>query len=132
MDELTTHSTALREFVNDVQRRAEVDSYEEAHQLSHATLGALGEAVSGGQAQQLSGWLPPELAQELAEKSGHAQAFDKPNFLDAVGGAIHTVDDQRVERQVTGVLNALRGSAPAGELDDTIAQLPRELAALFR
>lgn len=128
---MTSHSDQLREFIQQIQHRASLEQYEEAHQLAVATLEALGQSVSGGQAQQLAQWVPPELGEELTGHTGHASAFDKSNFLDKIGGKIFTVDIERVEQYVRVTLQTVRSYAPTEEFDNTIAQLPDELAALF-
>lgn len=132
MDLLSTHSDELRGFVEQVQQRAGLDNYEEAHQLVRATLNVLGQSVSGGETKQLAGWLPPDVRNELTDQTGHASGFDKRNFLEKVGGMVYTVDLDRVEKQVRAALQVASASAPAGERDDLIAQLPPELGDLFR
>ncbi|MBB3663204.1 MULTISPECIES: DUF2267 domain-containing protein [Prauserella salsuginis group] len=124
-------SAELEEFVRAAQQRAGLESYNEAHQLCRATARALGTSVSGGQAKQLAQWLPDVLEAELGDKSGHAERFDKTTFLNKIGGETHTVDMESMERQASAVLSVLRSWAPTGQVDDTIAQLPRELSALF-
>lgn len=121
----------LEEFVRSAQQRAGLESYNEAHQLCRATMRALGTSISGGQAKQLALWLPDPLTAELGERSGQADRFDKANFLDKIGGETHTVDAGSMEHQVSAVLSVLRSWAPADRIDDTIAQLPPELSALF-
>lgn len=124
-------SQEMSTFVDQVQQRAGLDNTEEADQLSRASVQVLGQAISGGQAEQLARWLPDELSTELAAQSGQASGFDKPQLLEKVGGKILTVDSDEIERQVAAVLSTLRASAPEGELDDTLAQLPPELETLF-
>lgn len=132
MDMLGTHSDELRRFVEQVQQRAGLDNYEEAHQLVRATLNVLGQSISGGEAKQLGDWLPPDVRTELTDQSGHASGFDKRNFLEKVGGMVYTVDLEQVEKQVRAALQVARASAPDAERDDLIAQLPPELGDLFR
>lgn len=90
------------------------------------------QAGSGGETKQLAGWLPPDVRNELTDQTGHASGFDKRNFLEKVGGMVYTVDLDRVEKQVRAALQVASASAPAGERDDLIAQLPPELGDLFR
>lgn len=128
---LTHHTQHLRDFVTEVQQRAGLKRYAEAHQLASATVGVLGESISGGEAKQLAQWLPKELATELSAKTGQATAFDKANFVEKVGGKVYSVDTEKVEGQIEAVLRTLRETAKSGELSDTIDQLPPELAAMF-
>lgn len=132
MDVLGTHSDELGKFIEQVQQRAGLDNYEEAHQLVQATLNVLGQSVSGGEAKQLAGWLPPDVRNELSQETGHAGGFDKRNFLEKVGGMVYTVDLDQVEKQVRAALQVVGASAPDGEREDVLAQLPDELADMFR
>jgi len=128
---LTTHSGELQDFLQRVQQSARLANYEEAHRAAQATLTVLGQSISGGEARRLAEWLPAELREQCAEQSGHATAFDKANFVDKVGGMLYTVDAERGENEIRAVLRQVRASAPHGELDDTISQLPAELAEMF-
>ena len=127
-----THSDQLREFVEQVQQRAGLDNYEEAHQLVRATLNVLGQSISGGEAKQLAGWLPADVRTELTDQSGHAGGFDKRNFLEKVGGMVYTVDLDQVEKQTRAALQVVHAWAPDGERDDVLTQLSGELAEMFR
>lgn len=127
----TVHTEEMRAFVEAVRERAGLANYEEANQLCSACLEVLGETISGGEAGKLAEWLPDELGGTLSAQHGPASRFDKPSFLDKVGGKVHSVDSERVERQVQAVLNTTRAQAPREEFADTVAQLPPELAALF-
>ncbi|MGH3626281.1 MAG: DUF2267 domain-containing protein, partial [Sciscionella sp.] len=124
------HSEELDQFLISVQRQTgmQIDQVEQA---ARAVLSALGESISGGQATALAQWLPPELAPELAQRHGQAQAFDEKQFLDLVAARTPGLHAGPVEQHVRGTLNALHAVAPQAEIDDTLAQLPRELAVLF-
>lgn len=124
-------SQQMSEFVEQVRERAGIDNVEEADQLSRASAQVLGQTISGGQAENLALQLPDELGAELAAQRGQASAFDKAQFLEKIGGKILSVDADRVERQVSAVLSTIRDTARRGELDDTLAQLPPELAEMF-
>lgn len=131
MNLITEHSTELADFVHQVQHRARLDNYHEAYQLSLATLGTLAETISAGEARQLARWLPVELAKRLAIQTGHANRVSPNAFLEKIGGHVTTVDTNRLTEQVHGTLQTVRATAPTGELDDTIAQLPPQIATLF-
>lgn len=88
--------------------------------------------VSSGQAQELTRSLPPELiAEATSQNSAQAKAVDKDGLIDQISGEVHSVDAEKVEKQVATVLSTLKRWAPNGEIDDTVAQLPASLAALF-
>jgi uncharacterized protein (DUF2267 family) len=57
---------------------------------------------------------------------------DKATFVDAVSGAVHSVDAEEVERQVEQVLRLLREWLPEDQVDRTLEQLPGGLAELMR
>ncbi|MDT0304077.1 DUF2267 domain-containing protein [Streptomonospora wellingtoniae] len=117
-------------FLARVQQRSGIESRTEAQRLTEATLSALQRRLSGGQFNDLARNLPPALQPER-EASGQAAAFDKSAFLDSVSGGISTVDPAEVELAVNAVLNTVREWLPDEEVEDTLAQLPRELSELF-
>lgn len=131
MNLITEHDPQLGDFVHEVQHRADLNNYHEAHQLSLATLGTLGETISGGEGRQLARWLPLELAKPLATHTGQANRVSPNAFLEKVGSQVTTIDPGRLTGQIRATLQTVRNTAPAGELDDTIAQLPTQIAALF-
>lgn len=61
-----------------------------------------------------------------------ARSLDKRAFVDAVSGAVHSVDAEEVERQVEQVLRLLREWLPEHQVDRTLEQLPGGLAELMR
>lgn len=127
---VTDHSDDLVHFVQDVQQRTGLD-YRQAHQLARSTLKTLGETISAQQARQLARWLPLELAQRLAIQTGDSTRVSPNAFLEKIGGQITVSDHDGLTGQIRGTLQAVRDTAPAGALDDTIARLPKQLAALF-
>ncbi|MBA8824184.1 uncharacterized protein (DUF2267 family) [Saccharopolyspora lacisalsi] len=122
----------MRTFAEQVQQAASLSSVDEASRVARATLTTLAEAVSAGQVDELTRGLPPELQRELSQRSGQARSLDKTEFLDRVSGEIATTDLETAEHQTRAVLTTLRAWAPEGETDDTVAQLPRSIAELFR
>ncbi|GAA4891468.1 DUF2267 domain-containing protein [Streptomonospora salina] len=117
-------------FLARVQQHAGIASRGEALRLTEATLAALQRSLSGGQFNDLARNPPPALQPE-SEASGQAVAFDKGAFLDKASGGVSAVDPAEVELSVSAVLTTLRERLPREETEDTIAQLPRGLAALF-
>lgn len=124
--------TTMRAFAEQVRSGTNLSSTDEASRVARATLTTLAESISGGQTDELMQGLPPELQRELSQRSGQARSLDKTEFLDRVSGEIATTDPETTEQQVRAVLTTLRNWAPAGESSDTVAQLPRSIAALFR
>ncbi len=128
-------SATLSAFTGQVQRRLGLETQSEAEVLTRATLNELGRAISAGVAQDLTVSLPPELSAELRAQrpsDDQARSVDKPAFVDAVSGAVHSVDAEEVERQVEQVLRLLREWLPEDQVDRTLEQLPGGLAELMR
>jgi uncharacterized protein (DUF2267 family) len=128
-------SATLSAFTGQVQRRLGLETESEAEVLTRATLNELGKAVSAGMAQDLTVSLPPELSAELRaqrQSDDQARSVDKTTFVDAVSGAVHSVDAEEVERQVEQVLRLLREWLPEDQVDRTLEQLPGGLAELLR
>lgn len=127
----TSHSAAMERFLQRVQEHASLSSTVDAERVARATVSTLAERITAGQIQDLGADLPDELRTELSQRSGQAEAFDKGAFLDRVSGEIDSVDIDEVENEVRAVLRVLREWAPEGQIDDTLAQLPQDLARMF-
>lgn len=130
-DPLATGGAPLHAFLEQVHARGPLHSPSEVENITRATLAALADAVSSSQAAALTTATPPELAGELAAKKGQANAFDRHVFLDRVSGHTSSVDLAEIEQQVRAVLATLADWQPAGQIDETLAQLPTALADLF-
>lgn len=126
------HSADMKRFLSELRETAQLSSDQEAERLARATISALAEAVSTGQANQLAAGLPEELHFELGASTGQAERFDVQGFLDRISGEVDTVDADEVEREVRSMLGVLRSWAPSGEIDDTVQQLPKGLTNLFQ
>ena len=125
-------SDSMQNFITRVQQLGNLSDRDETERAIHATLGSLAETITGGQMGDLAPALPVELRPEIDEGRGQARPFDKGTFLDRISGQIDTVDIDKTERQARAVLRTLYEWAPEGEVDDTLAQLPEGLSAMFR
>lgn len=128
-------SATLSAFTGQVQRRLGLETQSEAEVLTRATLNELGTTISAGLAQDLTVSLPPELSAELRgqhQKDNKAQAIGKDAFVDAISGAVHSVDAEQVERQVEQVLRLLGEWLPEDQVARTLEELPGDLVALMR
>ncbi len=105
------------EFISQVQRRANLDSREEAERATRATLETLGERLAGGEAKDLAAQLPPELAQYLQQ----AYTGSQREGVDLTESTYHA----RV------VIALLSEAVTLGEIEDVRAQLPEDFARLF-
>ena len=128
-------SATMSAFCGQVQRRLGLKTEPEAEVLVRATLNELGLAISAGIAQDLTVALPPELSAELRAQNprdDQARSVDKAMFVDAVSGAVHSVDAEEVATQVEQVLRLLREWLPEDQVDRTLEQLPGDLAEMMR
>lgn len=119
-------------FVDEVRRASGVESQAEAEAVSRATLRTLGQSVTGGEIDELTAPLPREARDAVQDRSGQARRLNKTEFLDRVSAGITTTDMDTTEQQVRAVLSTLRSWADPTEVDDTVAQLPSDVAGLFR
>lgn len=119
------------EFVAQVQRRADLQTKDEAVQAIRATLETLGERLAGGEAKDLAAQLPPEVAIYLQQPlTGAGVPFTLDDFFVRVA-----------ERQDSGlaeasfnarvVLGLLAEVVTMGEIENIRAQLPAEFRQLF-
>jgi uncharacterized protein (DUF2267 family) len=70
------------EFIAQVQRRADLNSKNEAVQATRAVLETLGERLAGGEPKDLASQLPPELASYLQQPlAGSGVPFTLDDFL---------------------------------------------------
>lgn len=128
-------SATLAAFVGQVQRRLGLEQESEAEVLVRGTLSKLGEVISAGLAEELTTSLPPELSAEIRGQRASqdpAQAIGKDAFVDAISGAVHSVDAEQVERQVEQVLRLLGEWLPEDQVARTLEELPGDLVALMR
>lgn len=123
--------TVEENFLARVQQHSGLTSRSETRRLTEATLNALAVAVSEGQMAQLAQHLPVGL-QPGDRGAGQAASLDKTAFLDAVSGAVPSTDPEEVEILTSAVLNTVREQVPVAQVSDTLAQLPDDLAVLFR
>lgn len=118
-------------FLARVEQYAELASRDEAAEVTETTLHTLAERISTGQAQDLAAALPAPLRPYLEAPGEAAADFDVRVFIRQVMDVRH-LDAASAERQVRAVLTVLRESVPEHEFNDTLAQLPRDAAGLFR
>lgn len=121
----------LDAFLARVEEYAQLVSRDEAQEVTQATLAALAERVSTGQARDIAGWLPAPLRPYLHAASEPATPFDSRVLIRQVMDVRH-LDTASAERQVRAVLAAVREQVSEKELSDTLQQLPPEMARLFR
>ena len=119
------------EFIAQVQRRAHLDTRDEAELATGAVFETLAERLTGGEAEDLASQLPPELAVYLQQPfAGAGESFSLDEFfahvseregIDPVDAAFHT-------RVVLGLVSEV---VTMGEIENVRAQLPADLCQLF-
>lgn len=118
------------EFLTSVQRRAHLDSVEEARTATEATLATLGERLTAGEAEDVAAQLPDELAAHLREPGDEPAAdLSAEAFLERV--ADRATVDEEPEELVRAVTGTVATAVSGGELDDARSQLPAAYDRLF-
>jgi uncharacterized protein (DUF2267 family) len=115
-------------FVTIVQQEARV-TFEDAERITRVVLQVLADRIAQGEAQDLAGELPEELAPYL-NGSRDAEGFSAEEFADRVAQA-ESVDAQTAERYVRAVLDAVGRTISDQEYDDLVAELPADYAPLL-
>lgn len=113
-------------FLDTVRQRAGADTGADAERHTHAALHALAERVTAGQAADLGRYLPSALGEQLQPAHPEARPFDYAEFMRHISGQRDTA-----EAYARAVLSTVREAAPEPEIQDTLAQLPNDLARLF-
>jgi uncharacterized protein (DUF2267 family) len=116
------------QLVRTIQHRAGV-SWEEAERAAEATLAALSERLSAGQARDIAAELPEEARRWLRPDDG-AEPFDVEEFLRRVA-AREEADVETAERHARAVFVALARNLSRQELRDMEAELPKDFARLL-
>jgi uncharacterized protein (DUF2267 family) len=129
------------QFIELVRRRAGVPASrrldampvtdtEMAENLTRATLQVLAQRISGGQARDLAGQLPPPLDEWLQPEREKAEPFDLEVFIQRVADRA-MVDFDAARAGVRAVFGTLREAVTGEEFEDLLAQLPGEYTALL-
>jgi uncharacterized protein (DUF2267 family) len=118
-----------KEFVQAVQDRTGL-SRQESADLTRATLEALSERLSDGEAIQLSVQLPDGLREYVRpRKRKPAERFGLDEFIRKV--AEHTgLTEAETTSGVRAVLTTLREAVPGKDFADAMSQLPDDFATL--
>jgi uncharacterized protein (DUF2267 family) len=103
-------------------------SRDEADAATRATLKALAERISQGEASDVSQKLPQEFAAELATSSA-ARPFGVGEFIDKVASQEET-SPERAQNHAQAVLAVLQ-EAVGPEFHDVIAQLPDDFTTIL-
>lgn len=118
------------EFYTIVRQQADLGSVEKAEDASKPVLRTLGERLSAGAVDDLTGYLPEELAAEL-ETDSEPEAFGPEEFVARVAKRAD-VDEELAKRVTRATTDALAEAAPGSEYRDVRQQLPDEYGTLFQ
>src|SRR3954451_16526746 len=102
---------------------------DEAERATRATLRTLGERITRGEADDLAAQLPPEAAPYLEATQAEAERFGLDEFLRR-GAGRGGVEPESAERLASAVYLALGRALTREEIDDMVAQLPRDIRRL--
>lgn len=118
------------EFYTMVRQQADLESVEEAEDASKPVLRTLGERLSAGAVDDLTSYLPEELAAEL-ETDSEPESFGPEEFVARVAERVD-VDEELAKRVTRATTDALAEAAPGSEYRDVRQQLPDEYGTLFQ
>ena len=120
-----------QEFIERVQQRAELASFERAEAAARATLTTLGEYLSGGEGLDLASQLPQGLAEILHQQPpDRSKIFSLDDFLQMVGEQ-EGVGIEEAEAHARAVVGVLEEAVTEGEMNDVRRQFPSEFDSLF-
>lgn len=119
-----------RECLDLVRRERAIDSDNDAYEALTATLGALGERLSHGQARDVAAFLPPEFSEAILAAETPATDLSAEEFLERV--IDRTGTDSGVARTyVQASTAALAEALPDYEYRNVLDQLPNEYGPLL-
>ena len=119
------------EFIAKVQRRADLDSQEEAMLAIGATLATLAERLAGGEAKDLASQLPPEIGVFLLQPyAGIGDPFGLEEFFRLVSERAG-IGLQNASLQARVVIGVLCEAVSMGEIENVRSQLPHDIRQLF-
>lgn len=120
------------EIFDTVQRRADLESREDAENVTVAVLRTLGERLTAGEAEDIAASLPDELAEVLMSHSDESPAgFSVEEFIDRVRERTDDSDHDDTEQGIESVMATLAAAGSRIELSEARGQLPNEYATLF-
>jgi uncharacterized protein (DUF2267 family) len=124
------------EFIQRVQENGNLDSQEEATQVTKAVLETLGERLYRTEQSQLSAQLPHGIREFVVEprtierSKGRVETYDLEEFYDRVG-ARADVGYQTAVRLTHIVMNVLQEAVSPGEIADIKQELSDGFGKLF-
>lgn len=111
------------EFSERVRERTDLSSTAAARDFSSATMRTLGERLAAGEAEQLAGGLPDDIAGPLTTAGSDAEAFPPSEFVERVTTRADVGTDDTYDH-VDAVRQTLSEHVTAGQWNDVETQLP--------
>lgn len=120
-------------FLDAVERRADLESSDQAYTVTSATLTVLGQRITEGEAENVASQLPAHLDDLLMSKSAEAEEFSADRFVSRIDEREEVLSDVGgdAEHHARVVLSVLGDAVSGSELEDTREQLPDEFDPLF-
>jgi uncharacterized protein (DUF2267 family) len=128
MPETVVTDYDYEQFMRTIQHKARI-SWDEAELAARSTLETLAERLSAGEAGDIARQLPGDLGRWLARTDG-AQPFHADEFLRRVAER-EGVDLETAERHARAVFIALGRTLSHDELEDMVAELPKDFRPLI-
>lgn len=121
------------EFYELVQQRSPVDTDDRAQAATEAVLETLGEALTGGQAEDIATQLPNGPAGMIEHADHDGTGYDRGAFVERVSEHLQgtDVDPGDAERVAQGVTDVVAETLTQDERQDLQAQLDEELQEFF-
>lgn len=112
------------EYITRVQRRADLDSTDEASRVTSTVLGIFGTLDLRGQLKDAASQLSQGIGPMLTARET-SQSFSASQFVSAVATEL-SIDEGAAEKAATAVLTTLREALSDGQFLDVNAVLPEE------
>ena len=117
------------EIVSAVRATTGIPDAIKSEKAVRATLEVLGTRLAGGESGDLAAQLPPALA-EVLPAQGPGERFGVMEFYQRVA-ELEDTDPTTARQHARAVGAALKTALPVGELDDLLAQLPKDYEDVF-
>ncbi|WP_049922627.1 DUF2267 domain-containing protein [Halopiger djelfimassiliensis] len=121
------------EFYGLVQQAGHLDTIDRTRIATEAVLTTLGEALTGGEAEDIASQLPDDLAGVLRDAEHDGAGYDREEFVERVSEHLRGTDleSDDADRYADAVTDAVAVALTEGELQNLKAQLEADLQPLF-
>lgn len=120
-----------KEFLGQVQNRAQLSGLDEAEHVTRVVLQTLAERLAGGEPFDLASQLPPEIGRYLEHvMAGAGEPLSLDDFILIISSRL-VVDTPTAVQLTRAVLSVVRDAVSPGEMRDVRAQLPQEFDLLL-